>query len=86
MKLARVHGGLEEPSLTMRIPYLERMIHSGLIKDNTRKKIKTNLHKCTNALTVTVSEEEGVKLIDKSGKHGQSKLDTCIRIYIRKSP
>jgi hypothetical protein len=53
-------------------------ICSGLIKDNTRKKIKANLHKCTNDLTVTVSEEEGVKFIDKSGKHGQSKSDTRI--------
>ena len=51
-------------------------IYSGLIKDNTRKKIKTNLHKCTIDLTVTVSEEGGVKFIDKSGKHGQNKMDT----------
>ena len=58
-------------------------IYSGLIKDNTRKKIKTNLHKCTNDLTVTVSEEEGVKFIDKSGKHGQSKMDT--RMHKKKS-
>ena len=52
-----------------------KMVYSGLINVNARKKIKANLHKCTNDLTVTVSEEEEVKIIDKSGKHGQSKLD-----------
>ena len=51
-------------------------IYPGLVNDNTRKEIKTNLHKCTNELTVTVSEEEGVKFIDKSDTHAQSKLDT----------
>jgi len=57
--------------------------YSGLVKDGTRKEIKTDLHKCTNDLTVIVSEEEGVKFIDKSDKHGQSKLDT--RVHKNKS-
>ena len=58
-------------------------IYSGLIKDNIRKKIKTNLHKCTNELTVTVSEEEGVNSLMNQANVAKA---NWTHAYIRKSP